>query len=112
METAIVLAVLIMIGVMFWSIKVSKRLSIFVFGVIFFGVTVAIVVWEGSTQQAFENIGFVALILFVMWLRFSKSVADTASARDWQNWMDSESMAVCEMCGGKLSYQQVPKDLR
>jgi hypothetical protein len=112
METAIILAVLVMLGVMFWSIKVSKRLSVFVFGVIFLGVAVAIVIWEGFTQQAFENIGFVALILFVMWLRFSKSVADTASARNWQNWMDSESMAVCEMCGAKLSYQQVSKDLK
>jgi hypothetical protein len=112
METIIILAVLIMIGVMFWSIKVSKRLSIFVFGVIFLGIAVAVVNGQGFTQQAFENIGFIALGLFVMWLRFSKSVTDTARARAWQDWMDSESMAVCEMCGARLSYQQVPKDLR
>ena len=111
MEIAIILAVFIMIGVMFWSIRVSKRLSVLVFSVIFLGVAVAIVIWQGFTQQAFENIGFIALALFVMWLRLSKSVADTARARAWLNWMDSESSAVCEMCGTKLSYQQIPKDI-
>ena len=112
METAIILAVLITIGVMFWSIKVSKRLSVVVFSAIFLGIAVAIVTWQGFTQHALENIGFIALALFVMWLRFSKSVADTARGRAWLAWMESESSAVCEMCGTKLSYQQVPKDLR
>ena len=112
MEIAIVLAVVIMIGVMFWSIKVSRRLSVVVFSIIFLGIATAIIVWQGFTQLAFKNIGFIALGLFVMWLRFSKSVGDTARGRAWLAWMESESSAVCEMCGTKLSYQQVPKDLR
>ena len=112
MEIAIVLVVFIMIGVMFWSIKVSRQLSVKVFGIIFLGIATAIIVWQGFTQLAFKNIGFIALGLFVMWLRFSKSVADTARGRAWMAWMESESSAVCEICGTKLSYQQVPKDLR
>jgi hypothetical protein len=111
MEITIVFLVIAMVAVMFWSIKVSRPLSIVVFSVIFLGVAVAMIAWQGFTQQAFENIGFIALALFVMWLRFSKSVADTARARAWLAWMDSESAAVCEMCGTKLSYQQVPKNL-
>jgi Zn finger protein HypA/HybF involved in hydrogenase expression len=112
METAIILAVLIMIGVMFWSIKVSKRLSVFVFSVIFLGIAVAIAIWQGFTEQAFENIGFSALALLLIWFRFSKSVTDTAQARAWLAWRESELSAVCQMCGTKLSYQHVPKNLR
>ena len=95
---------------MFWSIKVSKQLSVVVFGVIFLGIAAAIIIWQGFTELAFKNIGFIALGLFVIWLRLSKSVADTARGRAWLAWMESESSAVCEMCGTKLSYEQVPKD--
>jgi transcription elongation factor Elf1 len=111
MEVAIVLLIITMVAVMFWSIKVSRSLSIVVFSVIFLGIAVAMIAWQGFTQQAFENLGFVALAIFIMWLRLSKSVADTARARAWLAWMDSESTAVCEMCGTRLSYQQVPKNL-
>jgi hypothetical protein len=111
MEIVLILSVITMIAVMFWSVRVSKRLSVLVFSVIFLGIAVAIIIWQGFTQQAFENTGFIALVLFVMWLRFSKNVADTARARAWLDWMDSNSSAVCEMCGAKLSYQEVPKNL-
>src|SRR5262245_65514174 len=81
MEIVIVLLVITMVGVLFWSVKVSKRLSVIVFSTIFLGIAVAIIIWQGFTQRAFENIGFIALMLFVGWLRFSKSIADTARAR-------------------------------
>jgi transcription elongation factor Elf1 len=101
-----------MIGIMFWSVKVSKRLSITVFSFIFLGIAIAIIIWQGFTQQAFRNLAFIALALLVGWLRISKSIADTARGRAWLNWMESRSFAVCEMCGTKLSYRQVPKDWR
>lgn len=110
MEIAIVLFIIAIVGVMFWSVKYSRRISMIVFGVIFLGLTIAIIIWQGFTQQAFENIGFIALVLFVVWLRFSKSITDTARYRAWSDWMESKSSAVCVTCGTKLSYQQVPKN--
>jgi hypothetical protein len=111
METIISLILVTMIGVMFWSVKVSRRFSITVFSVIFLGIAVTMIIWQGFTQLAFKNIGFIALGFFVIWIRLSKSVADTTQGRAWLAWMESETSVECEMCGTKLSYQQVPKDL-
>ncbi len=112
MEIAVAFTIIAMIGIMFWSVKVSKRLSITVFSFIFLSIAIAIIIWQGFTQQAFRNLAFIALVLFVGWLRISKSIADTVRGRAWLDWMETRSSAVCEMCGTKLSYQQVPKDLR
>src|SRR5215216_5153750 len=70
---AIVLFIITMVIVMFWSVTVSKQLSIVVFGVIFISIAVTMIIWQGFSQQAFENIGFIALVLFVWWFRISKS---------------------------------------
>lgn len=45
MEIAIVFLVITMIAIMFWSIKVSKRFSIVVFSIIFFGIAIAMLAW-------------------------------------------------------------------
>jgi hypothetical protein len=111
MEIAIVLLVITIIGAMFWSVTVSRRFSIMVFTIIFIGVAIAIIIWQGFTQRAFENLGVIAFVFLIGWLRFSKSIAETRRARAWWGWMNSNSLAVCEICGTKLSYQQIPKDL-
>jgi len=111
MEIAIVLFIIAIVGVMFWSVKVSRRFSIIVFGVILLGIAVAIIIWQGFSQQALKDIGFIGLGLFVAWLRISKSYADTVRARAWSDWMDSKSKAVCKMCDARSSYQQVQKNL-
>jgi hypothetical protein len=97
---------------MFWSIKVSKRLSMVVFSVIFFGIAVAMVVWQGFTQQTFENIGVIAVVLFVMWLRFSKSIAETAIARgQLKDRLSQGKYSTCGVCGSKkLTYHRTPKN--
>ena len=114
MEIAIAIGLLIttIVAVMFWSVKVSKRLSIVVFSVIFFGIAVAIIIWQGFTQQAFENIGVVALILFIGWVRFSKSIAETARVRgEFVDRLSQKKRHKCKVCGQKLSYHRVPKKL-
>ena len=116
MDTAIGIAIVVsvfgMIIFMFWSVSVSKQLSIVVFSVIFLVIAVAMVAWQGFTQQAFENIGFIALALFVMWLRFSKSIADTARARgQLKDRLSQGKYSTCEVCGSKkLTYHRKPKN--
>jgi hypothetical protein len=116
METTIAIAIVVliftMVIVMFWSIKVSKRLSIVVFSVIFFGIAIAMVVWQGFTQQTFENIGVIAVVLFVMWLRFSKSIAETAIARgQLKDRLSQGKYSTCGVCGSKkLTYHRIPKN--
>jgi hypothetical protein len=111
MEIVIVLIIVTMILVMFWSIKVSKRFSVTLFGTIFLGIAVAIISWQGFTQQAFENIGFIAIGFLVMWLRLSKSIADTARARNWlEDRLRQSKYSNCEVCGKKLSYHRTPKN--
>ena len=116
LETAIgiaivVLAFVIVIG-MYWSVKVSKQLSIVLFSVIFFGVAVAMIVWLGLTQQAFQNIGLIAFALFVFWLRSAKVIADTAKARgQLQDRLSHGKYSTCEVCGSKkLTYHRTPKN--
>jgi hypothetical protein len=117
METAIAIAIVVLIVitvlVMFWSVSVSRQLSIVAFSVIFSGVAIVMIIWQGFTQQAFENIGFVALGLFVMWLRFSKNIADTARARGQvQDGISQGKYSTCDVCGSKkLTYHRMPKNV-
>jgi hypothetical protein len=106
MEIAIVLLIITIIGVMFWSVTVSRHFSIMVFTVIFIGVAIAMILWQGFTQQAFENLGVLAFIFLIGWLRFSKSIAETSAARS-----GLEENSTCEICGQKLSYHRMPKNV-
>lgn len=111
MEIAIVILFMIIIAIMFLSIIVSKRLSIRIYSLIFFGLTISIIAWQGLTQQALENIALVAFTLFVAWHRFSMSMPVTTKARDYlevqSNRRNSEYF--CEKCKTKLSYFRIPK---
>ncbi len=113
MEAAIVFLVITTVVVMFWSTTVSKRLSVIVFVVIFFGVAIAIILWQGFTQQAMENTGGAAFILFIMWIRFSKSTADTARAREQlKDKLSQGKYSTCKVCGSKkLTYHRTPKNV-
>jgi hypothetical protein len=112
MGTTIVVLVLAVFIVMFWSISVSKQLSIVVFSVIFFGIAIAMVV-KHFTQQAFANIGVIAFVLFVIWLRFSKSIGDTARARgQLKDRLSQGKYSTCGICGSKnLTYHRTPKNV-
>jgi hypothetical protein len=111
MEVAIVLIIVIMGGVLFWSVKVSKRLSVMIFSLTFLGIAVTMIVWQGFTQQALENIGFIALGLLAIWLRFSKNMADAARARSWlEDKLSQSKYSTCEVCGKKMSYHRTPKN--
>ena len=112
MEIAIVLIVITMVAVMFWSIKVSTRLSVTLFSLIFLGLAVTMIGWQGLTQETLKNIGVMGLILLVMWLRFAKSIADTARARgQLEGRLARSEYSICEVCGKKLSYHRTPKKL-
>ena len=112
MEIAIVLLVIIVMVVMFWSVKVSKRLSVTLFSLIFLGLAVAMISWQGLTQETFKNIGVIGFVLLVMWLRVAKSIADTARARgQLEGRLAQSKYSTCEVCGKKLSYHRVPKNL-
>ena len=113
MELAIVFLVVVAVAVMFWSTTVSKRLSITVFSVIFLGVAIAMILWQGFTRQTIENIGGAAFILFIMWLRFSKSTADTARASEQlKDKLSQGRYSTCNVCGSKkLTYHRAPKNI-
>jgi len=110
---AIAVAVFAVMMVMFWSASVSKRLSIVVFSVIFLGIATAMIIWQGFTQQAFENIGVVAFVLFIVWARFSKSIADTARARgQLKDRLSEGKYLTCGVCGSKkFTYHRMPKNV-
>jgi hypothetical protein len=116
LETAIAIAILVLAFaiaiVMYWSVKVSKQLSIALFSAIFFGVAVAMIIWLGFTQQAFETIGLMAFALLVFWLRSAKSIADTARARgQLKDKLSHGKYSTCEVCGSKkLTYHKTPKN--
>lgn len=109
----IALLIIPMILVLFWSVKVSKRSSVTRFSIIFLGLAAAFIGWQGFTQQAFENIANLAFIFFVMWFRFSKSIADTARARDQlKNKLSQEKYSTCKVCSSKkLTYHRKPKNV-
>ena len=112
MEIAIVLIVISMVVVMFWSVKVSKRLSVTLFSLIFLGIAVAMISWQGLTQETFKNIAVIGFVLLVMWLRLAKSIADTARARGQvETRLVQSKYSTCEVCGKKLSYHRAPKNL-
>ena len=110
--TALILLIITVVVVMYWSITVSKQLSVVVFGVIFFGIAIAIVIWQGFTQQAFEFVGILALALFITWARFSKSIADTTRARSFlEKNLSRKNYDTCKICGKKLPFHRKPKNL-
>jgi hypothetical protein len=113
MEVLIVFLIIAIMAVMFWSTSVSRQLSIAVFSVIFLGIAIAMLAWQGFTQEAFGNIGLSALVLFLVWLRFSKSIADTARAREQLKVNLSRGRhSACEVCGiKKLTYHRKPKNM-
>jgi hypothetical protein len=76
------------------------------------GIAIAIVIWQGFTQQAFEFVGILALALFITWARFSKSIADTTRARNFlENNLSRKNYDTCKICGKKLSFHRKPKNL-
>ena len=117
METiiAITISVLVIAAVivMFWSVSVSKQLSVRVFSAIFVIATIAMLIWQGFSLQAFQGIGLVAFMLFLMWFRFSKSIADTARARgQLKSRLSQGKHSTCSICGSKkLTYHRMPKNV-
>ena len=113
MEMAIILIFIAAMVAMFWSVNVSKRLSVVVFSVIFFGIAITTIIVQGFTELAFKNIGFFAVALFVGWVRLSKSTADTARAREQlKDRLSQGKYSSCKVCGSKkLTYHRTPKSV-
>ena len=114
METVIVLAIVTLILIMFLSIKAAKQLSRIVFIIVFLGVSAALIIMDGFTQQSFENIAGIGFILLIIWLRLTDSFVVRAQSPTWlENKLSKqEEYSTCKICGKELSYHSKPKNLR
>ncbi len=75
------------------------------FVIIFLIIAVIIISADGFTADSVTAIAVFGFIVFIGWLRLSRSFAETERARS-----RLEENSRCEKCGKKLSYHRMPKN--
>jgi hypothetical protein len=113
MEVVIILAIIIVMALMFYTVKVSKRWSVVFFIVVYIVANALIINMWGITEHTGENILFTGFAFLVIWLRINKSFADTASAREQlKDRLSQGKYSTFEVCGSKkITYHRTPKNI-
>jgi len=90
----------------------TKPLTAIILIAIFIGISIIFIIDEDLTQTSIDNIIILGVVLLAIWLRFNKTIADTARSRAWllEN-LDQKNKATCAICGNKLSYHRKPKNI-
>jgi hypothetical protein len=108
MNTLLFVILLMGVFLLVFLMFIAPKLMSWVVPIGFFGIMVAMIFYaNGFSEKSFNDIAISAFASFVIWARFTKSMAHTERARAW---LFVNSSTTCKICGSQLSYHRMPKN--